>query len=275
VFQFGKEELNFEVTYPEKGDDMWQVSSEDLSSEFEGFTNGSKVDEALKFATSQYAAMSDEEFSGSDKGDDDDEENEDAFDDEVFAPIDRSKPKEPVEPEIDTSKFKIPVGYEPGAVMAIVKQLQSIMAEPMEEREYEAGPINDDISQWEVKLYGIPKDEPLWTDMKSMGYEYITMHVLFPPDFPFSAPFIRVIRPRFAFRTGHVTMGGAICTLLLTNEGWKPAYRLQQILVDIRAMFTSGAGRLDTGNRSDYQEHEAMDAFRRLLSTHGWTHWKK
>jgi len=272
TFEFGKDELKFVITYPEKGDDMWQVSSDELSSEFEGFTNGTKIDEALKFATSQYTALSDEEFSGGSG----DEEGEDAFDEEVFAPIEVSdKPKEKPEPEIDTSKFKIPVGYEPAAVMAIVKQLQSIMAMSWEEKEYEAGPVNDHISQWEVKLYGIPKDEPLWADMKQMGIEYITMHVLFPPDFPFSAPFIRVLRPRFAFRTGHVTVGGAICTLLLTNEGWKPNYRLQQILVDIRAMFTSGGGRLDTGNRSDYSEAEAMDAFRRLLATHGWTHWKK
>jgi len=40
-------------------------------------------------------------------------------------------------------------------------------------------------------------------------------------------------------------------------------------------MFTAGAGRLDMSNRSDYSESEAMDAFRRLLATHGWTHWKK
>jgi len=275
VFQFGKEELKFEITYPEKGDDMWHVASEDLSEEFEGFANGTKIDEALKFATSQYTAMSDEEFSGGGSDDGGGSDGEDGFDDEIFAPIETDKPKEKPEPQIDTSKFHIPVGYEAGAVMAIVKQLQSIMAMSWEEKEYEAGPLNDDIAQWEVKLYGIPKDEPLWADMKQQGTEYITMHVLFPPDFPFSAPFIRIIRPRFAFRTGHVTMGGAICTLLLTNEGWKPNYRLQQVLVDIRAMFTSGNGRLDMGNRSDYAENEAMDAFRRLLATHGWTHWKK
>jgi len=52
-------------------------------------------------------------------------------------------------------------------------------------------------------------------------------------------------------------------------------YRLPQVLVDVRAMFTVGKGRIDTGNRSDYTEYEAMDAFRRLLATHGWTHWKK
>jgi len=276
VFKFAKDDLKFEIEYPDKGDDVWHVSSDDLAEDFEGFVNGTHIDEALKFATSQYANMSDEDFSGSGSGgDDDDDEGMD--DDGMWAPIDTSEKKEKYkpEPEIDTSKFKIPVGYEPAAVMAIVKQLQSIMVMDWEEKEYEAGPLNDDISQWEVKLYGIPKDEPLWADMKQMNIDHITMHVLFPPDYPFSAPFIRVVRPRFAFRTGHVTVGGAICTLLLTNEGWKPNYRLQQILVDIRAMFTAGNGRLDMGNRSDYSEHEAMDAFRRLLATHGWTHWKK
>jgi len=108
-----------------------------------------------------------------------------------------------------------------------------------------------------------------------MNVQHIILHVTFPPDFPFSPPFLRVVRPRFAFRTGHVTIGGAICTFLLSNEGWNPMYRLPQVLVDVRAMFTSGKGRLDTGNRGDYTEWEAMDAFKRLLATHGWTHWKK
>jgi len=276
IFKFSKEGLKFEIVFPEPGDDVWQVKSNDLSEEFEGFVNGSRVEDALKFATSQYAAMSDEDFSeggdgGSDDGDGDGGLSDD--DDGMWAPIDRDKPKEKPEPIIDTSQFKIPVGYEPSAVMAIVKQLQSIMAE--DDKDFKAGPINDDISQWEVQLYGIPTDDPLWKDMQQLGYDHITMHVTFPPDFPFSAPFIRVIRPRFAFRTGHVTMGGAICVYLLTNEGWKPLYRLEQVLVDIRAMFTAGNGRLDMGTRSDYTESEAMDAFRRLLVTHGWTHWKK
>jgi len=223
--------------------------------------------------------MSDEDFSEGKGSDDDGDDDGDGVDEDdgMWAPIEiTEKPKDyKPEPVIDTTKFKIPVGYEPAAVMAIVKQLQSVMVMSFEEREFEAGPLNDDISQWEVKLFGIPTDEPLWADMQQMGLNYVTMHITFPPDFPFSAPFLRVIRPRFAFRTGHVTMGGAICTEMLTNEGWKPNYRLPQILVDIRAMFTFGKGRLDFGNRSDYSESEAMEAFRRLLQTHGWTHWKK
>jgi len=134
--------------------------------------------------------------------------------------------------------------------------------------------MNDNIAQWEIKLYGIPTDEPLYSDMKTMGIDNISLHVIFPPNYPFSPPFLRVLRPRFAFRTGHVTIGGAICTHVLTNDGWIATYRLPQILVDVRAMMISGKGRLDTSNRSDYSESEALDALRRLLATHGWKHWK-
>jgi hypothetical protein len=30
-----------------------------------------------------------------------------------------------------------------------------------------------------------------------------------------------------------VTLGGSICTELLSNQGWNPMYRLEQILVDV------------------------------------------
>jgi len=36
------------------------VPSEDSAEDFEGFVNGTRIDEELKFATSQYTAMSDE-----------------------------------------------------------------------------------------------------------------------------------------------------------------------------------------------------------------------
>jgi hypothetical protein len=37
---------------------------------------------------------------------------------------------------------------------------------------------------------------------------------------PFSPPFIRVVEPRFAFHTGHVTIGGSICMELLTRRSF-------------------------------------------------------
>jgi hypothetical protein len=51
---------------------------------------------------------------------------------------------------------------------------------------------------------------------------HITLRVAFPPNYPFAPPYVRVIKPRFQFRTGHVTIGGSICMEMLTNMGWSP-----------------------------------------------------
>lgn len=282
-FTIGDEKLNFELTFPVEPEDVWCVSSDDLSEDWVNNTlefvmESKSVGEALMFCTQQYSALSDEELSDGDEDDDEGEEEEDeddGFDDECFSKVEKGPKKSYTpEPQIDTSKFIIPAGYEPGGVQAIVQQYRDILKTSREERGYDAAPLNDNIAQWEVKLFSIPKDEPLYQDMKQLGLEHITLHVTFPPNFPFSPPFIRVVRPRFAFRTGHVTLGGSICTLMLTNDGWIATYRLDQVMVDIAAMLGSGGGRLDLSNRSDYTEEEAMVAFRRMLDTHGWKHWK-
>merc|ERR1719379_2781174 len=97
------------------------------------------------------------------------------------------------------------------------------------------------------------------------------MDVAFPPDFPFSPPFIRILRPRFQFHTGHVTVGGSICMELLTPAGWLPSYSLENVFVQIRSEMTEGGGRVDfqQGDR-DYPEAEARDAFQRVARQHGW-----
>jgi len=96
------------------------------------------------------------------------------------------------------------------------------------------------------------------------------LHITFPPTYPMNPPFCRVIRPRFAFRTGHVTVGGSICTELLTNKGWTPANTIEAVIVSIRAQFLEGGARLDMSNKRDYTEAEAREAFDRMVQTHGW-----
>lgn len=80
----------------------------------------------------------------------------------------------------------------------------------------------------------------------------------FPSSFPFDPPFIRVVKPRFAFHSGHVTVGlkfseflfftkfffgwlfslfvkgGSICFELLTRSGWSPACTIESVLIQIR-----------------------------------------
>jgi hypothetical protein len=51
--------------------------------------------------------------------------------------------------------------------------------------------------------------------------QHIRLRITFPSRYPVIAPFCRIVRPRFKFHTGHVTIGGSICTDLLTSTGWQ------------------------------------------------------
>jgi len=93
----------------------------------------------------------------------------------------------------------------------------------------------------------------------------------FSKDYPFSPPFVRVVRPRFKFMTGHVTIGGSICMELLTNSGWRSTNSIESILIQIRAEMVEGGARVEVGSGShEYTEHEAWDAFYRAARNHGW-----
>ena len=115
--------------------------------------------------------------------------------------------------------------YTPASLKTIASELKYLAKSDDITRGWTGGPIGDNVGQWYLQVTNIPHDLLLWEDMKKIGCKAITMHIIFPPDYPFSAPFMRVVRPRFAFRTGHVTIGGSICIELLTNSGWNPLYR--------------------------------------------------
>lgn len=45
--------------------------------------------------------------------------------------------------------------------------------------------------------------------MNEMNIEHILLHLIFPDNFPFAPPFMRVVEPRI--EKGFVMEGGAIC----------------------------------------------------------------
>ena len=76
--------------------------------------------------------------------------------------------------------------------------------------------------------------------------------VIFPENYPHEPFFIRVVFPRFAFRTGHVTVGGSICMESLTPTGWSSARSIESYLVEILSLLNAGDARLDTNNSIPY-----------------------
>ncbi|KAH8899592.1 hypothetical protein GQ53DRAFT_836607 [Thozetella sp. PMI_491] len=137
----------------------------------------------------------------------------------------------------------------------------------------------DNLFQWIVELHSFDSELPLAKDMKTAGCTSVVVEIRFPSQFPFSPPFVRVIRPRFLpFQQGgggHVTAGGAICMELLTMSGWTPANSMESVLLQVHMALSSldpkparlaGATALN-----DYQVDEAVDAYIRAARAHGWT----
>jgi ubiquitin-conjugating enzyme E2 Q len=132
---------------------------------------------------------------------------------------------------------------------------------------------NDNLFVWHCKFFGFDSsDGPLATDLAKTKLGFILFELTFPNNYPRSPPFIRVLRPRFQHMTGHVTLGGSVCTEMLTNQGWSPLNTVEATLVSIRANLIEGNARIDMSNRSDYTEREAKEAFQRMVTTHGWQH---
>lgn len=138
----------------------------------------------------------------------------------------------------------------------------------------------DNMFQWIVELHSFDPSLPLAQDMKKAGVTSVVLEVRFGREYPFSPPFLRVIRPRFLpFASGgggHVTIGGAVCLELLTSTGWSPVTSMEAVFLSVRMAMseTEPAARLQTTSASarvfDYAANEALDAYVRFASSHGW-----
>ncbi|KAI2632101.1 hypothetical protein GGR54DRAFT_18026 [Hypoxylon sp. NC1633] len=133
--------------------------------------------------------------------------------------------------------------------------------------------------QWIVELHSFDPSLPLAKDMKIAGLTSIVLEIRFTRRFPMSPPFVRVIRPRFLpfmhGGGGHVTAGGAMCMELLTNTGWSPANSLESVLLQVRLAICTvdpRPARLESASRQQrqYGVLEAIEAYKRAASTHGW-----
>jgi len=156
------------------------------------------------------------------------------------------------------------------ATERIMAEFKHISKSDPKKNGYSVSPIGDNLYKWELKLFNFEKDDLIEQDMVKFKVKNILLHVVFPKNYPFSPPYIRVIRPRFQYRTGHVTIGGSICMEILTNKSWSPANTIEAIIVSIRAQLVAGGARLDTSNKHDYTEQEAKEAFDRMVRDHGW-----
>nr|CAH7719856.1 unnamed protein product [Callosobruchus chinensis]CAH7764614.1 unnamed protein product [Callosobruchus chinensis] len=133
--------------------------------------------------------------------------------------------------------------------------------------------VEDNLFEWHVKLFKVDSDSDLGGDMRDLGISHILLHLVFPENFPFAPPFMRVISPRI--EKGFVMEGGAICMELLTPRGWASAYTVEAVIMQFAASVVKGQGRIQRKNKGQkvFNRRTAEESFRSLVKTHdkyGW-----
>ncbi|KAI7431996.1 hypothetical protein KC336_g4462 [Hortaea werneckii] len=138
----------------------------------------------------------------------------------------------------------------------------------------------ENVYQWIVELHSFqclnPK-LPIVTQMKNKGLKSIVLEIRFNKDFPYTPPYVRVVRPRFLTFAqgggGHIVMGGAMCMELLTNTGWSSVSSMESVLMQVRLAIalSEPPAKLDVKAYGDYGTGEAADGYVRACATHGWT----
>ena len=123
--------------------------------------------------------------------------------------------------------------------------------------------IDDSLYNWYIKLFKlvqclhnglfgvicynrVDSDSPLSEDMKhlkeSEAMDHLLFHVVFDDKFPYSPPFVRLVRP--VVKGGYILAGGAICMELLTPQGWSSAYTMEAVVLQIGATLVKGKARI-------------------------------
>lgn len=133
--------------------------------------------------------------------------------------------------------------------------------------------VNDNLFEWHIKLHKIDPESELAADMQEFNIPHILLHVIFPENFPFVPPFMRVISPRI--EKGFVMEGGAICMELLTPRGWASAYTIEAVITQFAASIVKGQGKISrrTKTTKEFNRQSAEESFRSLVKTHekyGW-----
>ena len=137
----------------------------------------------------------------------------------------------------------------------------------------------DNMFQWIIEMHSFPADLPLTKDMLAAGVTSVVLELRFLDTFPFTPPFVRVVRPQLLPFShgggGHVTVGGALCMELLTSDGWLPSLDAANVLLQVRMALCDEEprpARLAPGAAAGrgYGMREAIDGYVRACNAHGW-----
>lgn len=225
---------------------------------------------------SQKAEQGDKGNSDDDKEEEEEEEvEEETYYDEEDMYLEESAVKESSEETLSASDFFTGQGS-PAAVHRLLADLKTFN-KSSSKCGISGKPKGDNLFVWNVELSDFEPTSLLGKDLAAYALKYgrkpvIEMEMKFPKEYPMFPPFVRVLRPRFKFLTGHVTIGGSICMEMLTRSGWTPSNDIESILVQVRAEIMSDPkAQLDPRYADqEYNESEAQTSFERMVQKYGW-----
>ena len=129
------------------------------------------------------------------------------------------------------------------------------------------------LDLWKIYLQRSDFDgnPTIQNDMKKYNINEVEIEFRFNENYPVQPPFVRIVSPRFIYRTGHITLGGSICMELLTNQGWDMTTSISTVITYIKSAILEGDGQIDPSNyNKSYNMDEAVDSYQRMLKSHGW-----
>ncbi|KAK1857952.1 hypothetical protein I4F81_000566 [Pyropia yezoensis] len=133
--------------------------------------------------------------------------------------------------------------------------------------------VDDNLYLWEVSVSFRDASDRLnlAADLRALGTDSVVFEVRFGSDFPYSPPFLRVLRPRFRPQTTYVLPGGGLCLQVITSAGWSPAMTLLNLFISVKSTLSISSARLDTRDHRPYgSAAEAMRTLSRAAAIHNW-----
>lgn len=156
----------------------------------------------------------------------------------------------------------------------LMREISDLQKEEIVNQGFRVAIREDNLYIWDVWITDFGPDAPVTKDMNKHGITEVHVEIRFPDTgqkYPIMPPFVRIISPRFQFHTGHITIGGSFCIELLTPQGWSSVYKIESLLIQLKALVLAGGARLDPQRWDQpYVLSEAKNAFSRVAKQHGW-----
>jgi len=142
-------------------------------------------------------------------------------------------------------------------------------------KEYSASIDSEqDASRWRVTVEISQCPEFLNKAMKKSRNNKLQFIVYFTSSFPFEPPFVRVESPVFVQGSGHVLLGGGVCSQVLSDSGWLPTFKMDSLIRSLLVLIDSGDPQIHKTERPStyygYSEEEARESYKRAKNKYSW-----